>query len=86
MKSYKVDVGRHIGVSHPVSRNFETHIPDISSKNMANPASRKSPAGPLEVESGNDAPRYCFICFHQAISRMFTSSYCLHLYPLQHQE
>ena len=41
-----------MGVSHPVSRNFETHIPDISSKNMANPASRKSPAGPLEVESG----------------------------------
>ena len=35
-----------MGVAHPVSRNFKTHFPDIPSKKVANPASRKRPAGP----------------------------------------
>ena len=33
-------------VSHPVSRNFKTYFPDIPSRKVTNPASRKRPAGP----------------------------------------
>ena len=36
-----------VSVSHHVSRKFKTYLPDIPSKNVANPASRKSLAGPL---------------------------------------
>ena len=37
-------------VSHPVSRNFRIHFPDIPSiKALANTVSRKRPAGPLFI-------------------------------------
>ena len=39
-----------MGVSNPVSHNFKTQFPDISSQKVANPASRKSPAGPLRLD------------------------------------
>ena len=35
-----------VGVSHPVFRNFKSHFPNIPSKKLANPASRKSLLGP----------------------------------------
>ena len=38
-----------MSVSHPVTRNFKSYFPDILSKKVANPASCKSPAGPLIV-------------------------------------
>ena len=38
-------------VSHPVSRNLKIHFPDTHSIKVANPASRKRPAGPLQQAS-----------------------------------
>ena len=38
-----------MGVSNPVSRNLKTEFPAIPSQKVANPASRKSPAGPLQT-------------------------------------
>ena len=36
-----------MGVSNPVSSNFKTQFPVIPSQKVSNPASRKSPVGPL---------------------------------------
>ena len=42
----KKDIPGTVAVSNPVSRNFKTRFPVIPSQKVANPASRKSPAGP----------------------------------------
>ena len=43
------DIPGTVGVSNPVSRNFKTQFSNIPSQKVANPASRKGPAGPLAL-------------------------------------
>ena len=62
-----------MGVSHPVSRNFKTHFPNIWSKEEENPASPKCPAGsPYSVQLCNKHFRriYSNSFYHILIKRI----------------